>query len=220
MPRPSPSTIAQLQQSPSAASPIDSPAAAQRPRGGLIAAQQAHRSAYGAAEAQQGRATGWNSSGYGFAGGSYGQVGSQQRQALSSQWDQFTDSGSKYRRLGGPTSTFRRQAVAPPRSRPLGMANLGNTCYINATLQVRPVHVCWDAGTHRSFMSCQHKFKHSPEQLVWTLCRCCSACSRLWRIWQRQHGAVRPHPIRPGSSRRCSSWRMLLQQQTGACSSW
>lgn len=174
VPRPSPIAIAQLQHSPAAASPgaadrhspIDSPAAVQRPRGGLIAAQQAHRSTSGAADTHHGRAAGWNSSGYGFAGGSYGQVGSQQRQALPSQWDQFTDSGSKYRRLGGPSSTFRRQAAVPPRSRPLGMANLGNTCYINATLQVRSVHVCWDAGTYSSWMPYHYKFKHSPEQLV------------------------------------------------------
>ena len=158
-PRLSPSAVAQLQWSPAAPSadaadshsPVAGPAAVQRPRGGLIAAQQAHRSASGAANTQHSRAVGWNSSGYGFAGGSYGQVGSQQRQGLPSQWDQFTDSGSKYRRLGGPTSTFRRQAAAPPRSRPLGMANLGNTCYINATLQVRPVHI-WDARTHDSCM--------------------------------------------------------------------
>lgn len=44
-----------------------------------------------------------------------------------------------------------RQQTAMRRSRPLGMTNLGNTCYLNATLQVRCWHIPSDAPVRGDF---------------------------------------------------------------------
>lgn len=116
-------------------------------RYGVIAAQQANSSiatagggGYGSARnPQRGQGIGDQST----AGCSYVapstflQPGSGSGGSSGSYWDHFMDQGgSQWQGSSGGKSAFRRRAAPAVRSRPLGMTNLGNTCYMNATLQV------------------------------------------------------------------------------------
>lgn len=99
----------------------------QQHNSGIIAAQQ-RTGISGGGHSGSGGGSGYGRGGGGYSrgGGGYGSGG----------FSRYQNPGQRgIYRITQPAPQFGRQAAAA-RGRPLGMTNLGNTCYMNATLQV------------------------------------------------------------------------------------
>ena len=118
------------------------------------AAQRGGSSGYGGSGKLAPRGSYSSAGGNGYSGGGY--------PMRESYWDSFTDKPQQQQRNGAQPLTYNTQGFAP-RTRPLGMTNLGNTCYMNATLQVSPCPPLRPTATQQwhtpSTAACMHSLK-------------------------------------------------------------
>lgn len=193
-------------------------------RRGVIASQRGGSSGGGSGNGAGLRPAG-GGSGYRAGGGGYSTAANGRAAGYAaasayphkpSHWDQFLDQASQPPHYaGGSRATYSRQtAPAVARSRPLGMANLGNTCYMNATLQVllslRPFVADLDEAARRAAAGAEAAGA-AAAGVVQALQRLAQAMAAADRVLPGGD-SLRPEALKEALERRISAFQGTLQQ--------